>query len=163
MGTTIHLVIKNAIQKPTPKNEENKNILNENSNTNSSSTNNSRENGRGMFDMLGPDLFNSLLTSNPQISQVMEQNPEISHLLNNPSLMRETMELATNPSAMEELRRHQDRAMANLESMPGGFNALQRMYRNIQEPMNQFGSNPFQTVSRNEDSNGHSSTEENTT
>merc|ERR1712223_1199449 len=63
----------------------------------------------------------------------------------------------------EELRRHQDRAMANLESMPGGFTALQRMYRNIQEPMNQFGSNPFQTVSRNEDSNVPSSTEENST
>lgn len=29
----------------------------------------------------------------------------------------------------------QDRALSNLESIPGGYNALQRMYRDIQEPM----------------------------
>ena len=39
----------------------------------------------------------------------------------------------------------------------GGQSALQRMYRDIQEPMlnaaqDQFGSNPFQALSRNNDS-----------
>lgn len=41
-----------------------------------------------------------------------------------------------------------DRAMSNLESIPGGYNALRRMYTDYQEPMlnaaqEQFGGNPF--------------------
>lgn len=56
-------------------------------------------------------------------------------MLNNPELLRQTMELARNPSMMQELMRSHDRAMSNLESIPGGFNALTRMYRDIQEPM----------------------------
>ena len=31
--------------------------------------------------------------------------------------------------------RHQDRAMSNIENLPGGMQALERMYRDIQEPM----------------------------
>jgi hypothetical protein len=36
-------------------------------------------------------------------------------MLNNPSLMRETMELARNPAALQELMRNHDRAISNLE------------------------------------------------
>ena len=79
----------------------------------------------------------------------MERNPEINHMLNNPDILRQTMEIARNPNMMQELMRNQDRAMSNLESLPGGQNALQRMYRDIQEPMlnaaqEQLSSNPFQ-------------------
>ena len=31
--------------------------------------------------------------------------------------------------------RNQDRAMTNIENMPGGFHALERMFRDVQEPM----------------------------
>eukprot|EP00914_Ancora_sagittata_P016712 GHVO01033161.1.p1 GENE.GHVO01033161.1~~GHVO01033161.1.p1 ORF type:complete len:410 (+),score=47.25 GHVO01033161.1:118-1230(+) len=75
-------------------------------------------------------------------------------MLNNPELMRQTMELARNPTMLQELMRTQDRAMSNLESIPGGFNALQRMYRDIQEPMMSaanegFGQNPFAALAGN--------------
>jgi ubiquilin len=95
-----------------------------------------------------PDLLRSLLLSNPQMRDLMERNPEISHLLNNPDLLRQTMEYARNPTALQELMRNHDRAMSNLESIPGGFNALQRIYHDVQEPMysaaqEQFGNNPF--------------------
>ena len=56
-------------------------------------------------------------------------------MLNNPEIIRQSMELARNPAAFQELMRTQDRALSNLESIPGGYNALQRMYRDIQEPM----------------------------
>lgn len=36
-------------------------------------------------------------------------------MLNNPQLMRETMDLARNPSALNELMRNHDRALSNLE------------------------------------------------
>lgn len=50
-------------------------------------------------------------------------------------LASQTMELARNPAMMQEMMRNQDRALSNLESIPGGYNALRRMYTDIQEPM----------------------------
>uniref|UniRef100_A0A8C8FGW8 Ubiquilin-4 n=1 Tax=Oncorhynchus tshawytscha TaxID=74940 RepID=A0A8C8FGW8_ONCTS len=98
--------------------------------------------------MSNPDLMRQMIVTNPQMQQLMERNPEISHMLNNPELMRQTMELARNPAMMQEMMRNQDRALSNLESIPGGYNALRRMYTDIQEPMfsaarEQFGNNPF--------------------
>nr|QCX41804.2 ubiquitin [Pagiophloeus tsushimanus] len=98
--------------------------------------------------MNDPENMRALITRNPQMRDLMERNPEISHMLNNPELLRQTMELARNPSMLQELMRSHDRAMSNLESIPGGYNALHRMYRDIQEPMlsaatEQFSQNPF--------------------
>lgn len=42
------------------------------------------------------------------------------------------MEIARNPAMLQELMRSQDRALSNLESIPGGYSALQRMYRDVQ-------------------------------
>lgn len=44
---------------------------------------------------------------------------------------------------MQEMQRHQDLAMSNLENHPEGYNALRRMYEDIQEPMMNAASNPF--------------------
>lgn len=73
-------------------------------------------------------------------------------MLNNPEMLRQTMEMARNPSMLQELMRTQDRALSNLESIPGGYSALQRMYRDVQEPfMNaaseEFSRNTFATPS----------------
>ncbi|GJQ69927.1 hypothetical protein Trydic_g13329 [Trypoxylus dichotomus] len=101
--------------------------------------------------MNDPENMRALIMSNPQMQDLMERNPEINHMLNNPELLRQTMELARNPSMLQELMRSHDRAISNLESIPGGYNALQRMYRDIQEPMlsaasEQFGRNPFSAL-----------------
>ncbi|CAF3066773.1 unnamed protein product [Rotaria socialis] len=114
-----------------------------------------------------PDLLRSLLLSNPQMRDLMERNPEISHLLNNPDLLRQTMEYARNPTALQELMRNHDRALSNLESIPGGFNALQRIYHDVQEPMysaaqEQFGNNPFTQLFAGNDENASASRTENT-
>jgi hypothetical protein len=47
----------------------------------------------------------------------------------------QAMQMARNPAMMREMMRTQDRAMSNLESMPGGFNALRRLYTEVQEPL----------------------------
>ncbi|NXG11528.1 UBQL1 protein, partial [Sakesphorus luctuosus] len=70
-----------------------------------------------------------------------------------------TLELARNPAMMQEMMRNQDRALSNLESIPGGYNALRRMYTDIQEPMlnaaqEQFGGNPFASLVSNTSSGG---------
>ncbi|XP_026741429.1 ubiquilin-1 isoform X1 [Trichoplusia ni] len=97
--------------------------------------------------MNDPENMRTLITSNPQMQDLMARNPEISHMLNNPELLRQTMELARNPAMLQELMRSHDRALSNLESIPGGYNALQRMYRDIQEPMlnvaSSMAGNPF--------------------
>ncbi|KAG1714848.1 Ubiquilin-1 [Nymphon striatum] len=101
-----------------------------------------------------PETLRQVFMSNPQMQQLMERNPEITHMLNNPDLLRQTMELARNPAMLTELMRSQDRALSNLESIPGGYNALRRMYTDIQEPMlnaaqEQLGSNPFTALLNN--------------
>ncbi|KAM4050931.1 ubiquilin-1 [Anomaloglossus baeobatrachus] len=101
-----------------------------------------------------PDLMRQLIMANPQMQQLIQRNPEISHMLNNPDIMRQTLELARNPAMMQEMMRNQDRALSNLESIPGGYNALRRMYTDIQEPMlnaaqEQFGGNPFASLMGN--------------
>ncbi|XP_064072933.1 ubiquilin-1 [Vanessa tameamea] len=105
--------------------------------------------------MNDPENMRSLITSNPQMQDLMARNPEISHMLNNPELLRQTMELARNPAMLQELMRSHDRALSNLESIPGGYNALQRMYRDIQEPMlnvaSSMAGNPFSGLVDNSD------------
>ncbi|EME32506.1 ubiquilin [Galdieria sulphuraria] len=87
-----------------------------------------------------PELMRSMMMNNPQMRQLMEQNPELSHVMNDPQVLRQAMEMASNPSLMAEMMRNTDRAMANIEMMPGGFDALRRMYSNIQEPLYQSAS-----------------------
>uniref|UniRef100_A0A182VY54 Ubiquilin-like protein n=1 Tax=Anopheles minimus TaxID=112268 RepID=A0A182VY54_9DIPT len=105
--------------------------------------------------MNSPDTMRQILTSNPQMQELMQRNPEISHMLNNPELLRQTMELARNPSMLQELMRSHDRAISNLESVPGGYSALQRIYRDIQEPMmNATFRNPYSGTSDSGNTSG---------
>ncbi|KPP67810.1 ubiquilin-1-like [Scleropages formosus] len=113
-----------------------------------------------------PDLMRQLILANPQMQQLIQRNPEISHMLNNPDIMRQTLELARNPAMMQEMMRNQDRALSNLESIPGGYNALRRMYTDIQEPMlnaaqEQFGGNPFASLVNNSSGGSQPSRTEN--
>ncbi|KAJ8914778.1 hypothetical protein NQ315_013281 [Exocentrus adspersus] len=117
--------------------------------------------------MSDPENVRAFITRNPQMQEIMERNPEINHMLNNPELLRQTMEFVRNPSMLQELLRSHDRAISNLESIPGGYNALQRMYRDIQEPMlsataEQFSRNPFAGLVDNTSVNNPQQGRENT-
>uniref|UniRef100_A0A7S2S5R3 Ubiquilin n=1 Tax=Mucochytrium quahogii TaxID=96639 RepID=A0A7S2S5R3_9STRA len=85
--------------------------------------------------MDNPEIMRQIMMSNPQMRSLMEQNPQLTHVLNDPELLRQMMSAARNPNVMQEMMRNQDRAMANIESLPGGYNALRRMYHDVQEPM----------------------------
>ena len=80
--------------------------------------------------MSNPEMMRQLITSNPDMRDLMERNPEISHMLNNPELMRHTMELARNPAMMQELMRSQDRAMSNLEVSSGLMRHTKELNKN---------------------------------
>lgn len=56
-------------------------------------------------------------------------------MLTNPEILRQSMEIASNPALVQEMMRSYDRAVLNLESIPGGSGHLQRIYQDVQEPM----------------------------
>merc|ERR1719502_317803 len=85
--------------------------------------------------MNNPEIMQNMITSNPAMQQMLDANPHMRHVLNDPSLMRQTMEMMRNPAAMREAQRHQDIALSQIENHPEGFNALRRMYEDVQEPM----------------------------
>merc|ERR1719281_922054 len=65
----------------------------------------------------------------------MDRNPHLRHALNDPETLRQAMRMVQNPNLYNHMMRNNDQALRNIESMPGGFNALSRMYSNIQAPM----------------------------
>lgn len=85
--------------------------------------------------MNNPELARSMMMANPQLRELIERNPEVGHIFNDPSTFRQMMQIARNPSLMNEMMRNTDRQMANIEMMPGGFDALRRMHENIQAPL----------------------------
>ncbi|GFP88964.1 ubiquitin domain-containing protein dsk2b [Phtheirospermum japonicum] len=104
--------------------------------------------------MNNPEIMRSLIMSNPQMRGIIDRNPELGHVLNDSSILQQTLEAARNPELMREMMRNTDRAMSNIESSPEGFNMLRRMYENVQEPFlnatamgggaaTDAGSNPF--------------------
>ncbi|VDM95866.1 unnamed protein product [Thelazia callipaeda] len=98
-----------------------------------------------------PEIIRSLIADNPQIQQVIEANPELGHLLNDPEIIRQTIEMVRNPTMFQELMRSRDQAIRNLQGIPGGQAALQRLYHDVQEPLlnsasSTFAGNPFATL-----------------
>ncbi|KAI0986847.1 hypothetical protein GJ496_001596 [Pomphorhynchus laevis] len=86
------------------------------------------------------------------MQRVIEQNHEVSQFLNNPDVMRQTIEVIRNPTTLQEITRNHDRALINLGSLPSGNNVRQGIYREFQEPMlnvahEQFGDSPLNTNS----------------
>ncbi|CAM9349720.1 unnamed protein product, partial [Scytosiphon promiscuus] len=84
-----------------------------------------------------PDMLRNIMFSNPQMQQVMQNNPQLAQVLNDPAMMRQYLDMARNPEAMNQARRSQDLMMSQIENQPGGFNALRRLYTEVQEPMMQ--------------------------
>eukprot|EP00013_Stygamoeba_regulata_P008250 CAMPEP_0177687968 /NCGR_PEP_ID=MMETSP0447-20121125/34413_1 /TAXON_ID=0 /ORGANISM="Stygamoeba regulata, Strain BSH-02190019" /LENGTH=476 /DNA_ID=CAMNT_0019198249 /DNA_START=269 /DNA_END=1697 /DNA_ORIENTATION=- len=90
-----------------------------------------------------PELIRSTMMANPQLRQVLENNPELGHVMNDPAIWRQTVEMMRRPELMREAMRNSDRALSHIESHPEGFNTLRRMYTNIQDPlMNSLSSPP---------------------
>lgn len=111
--------------------------------------------------MNNPELMRGLIMNNPQMRDIIDRNPELAHILNDPGILRQTLEAARNPELMREMMRNTDRAMSNIESSPEGFNMLRRMYENVQEPFlnattmtgnagNDTGANPFAALLGNQ-------------
>ena len=93
------------------------------------------------------DLMRNLININPEMKQLFESNPQLQHMFNDPSFLKQTLEAARNPRMQQELMRNQDRAIANIESLPGGYNALRKMYHDVLAPVEQASLNQTSTTS----------------
>jgi ubiquilin len=106
--------------------------------------------------MNNPEILRNMIGGNEHIQSLIRQNPEIGHLLNDPEIIRQTMEMIRNPNMFNEMMRNHDQAIRNLQGIPGGEAALQRLYSDIQEPLlnsANSGANPFAS---NNDTNAES-------
>merc|ERR1711997_980726 len=85
--------------------------------------------------MSNPEVIRNLFSSSPALQKLMDDNPQLRHVLKDPSLMQHAMKAASNPDYYNEMLKNNDRALRNIESIPGGFSALSRLYNQIQKPM----------------------------
>merc|ERR1719456_451005 len=85
--------------------------------------------------MSDPETVRGIVRMNPQLNQLMEQRPEIARMLEDPEMVQQSMRMAANPSLMREMMRNSDRALGNLDAMPGGHNALVRAHEDFANPL----------------------------
>uniref|UniRef100_A0A1I8B6L4 UBA domain-containing protein n=1 Tax=Meloidogyne hapla TaxID=6305 RepID=A0A1I8B6L4_MELHA len=81
------------------------------------------------------DMVRNLLADNPQFQQIIQNNPDLGHILNDPRIIQQTLEMVQNPNMFNELMRNHDQAIRNIQGIPGGEAALHRMYQEVQEPL----------------------------
>merc|ERR1712054_325827 len=85
--------------------------------------------------MSDPNMIRSMMSMNPQLQQLMEQRPEIARMFEDPEFLQQSMQMMRNPSLMREMQRNADRAMGQLDVMPGGHNALVRAHSDMVDPL----------------------------
>jgi len=85
--------------------------------------------------MSNPETLRGMMRMNPRMNQLMEQRPEIARMLEDPELMQQSMRMMANPELMREMTRNQDRAMGQLNVMPGGHQALVNAHADLMDPL----------------------------
>merc|ERR1719401_3038279 len=85
--------------------------------------------------MSDPETVRAMMRMNPQLNELMERSPEIARLLEDPEVLQQSMRMIANPSLMREMTRNADRAISQLDAMPGGHNALVRAHEEIADPL----------------------------
>ena len=109
------------------------------------------------------NLMQSLAPGNTELEDMMESNPEMRAMMQDPEQMRTMMNIASNPQLRLEYMRNMDRALSNIESLPGGFNALASMMHDVPQPNSERGESEQRTQEINNPffrlfSYGHAST-----
>ena len=79
-----------------------------------------------------PDALASLMASMPGAAELAAAHPELGAALRDPATLRAALGASLDPAAAA---RAHDRALANLEAMPGGFNALRQMQETFGESL----------------------------
>jgi hypothetical protein len=77
------------------------------------------------------EFMAEMMKNNPKVQAMIEKNPQIKAALQDPAVLQEAMELATNPKAFQAMMQSQERAMSQLENLPQGFQHLSQFYKDV--------------------------------
>lgn len=77
-------------------------------------------------------LLASLLRSSPHFQSLLDSSPHLRTALQNPALMDDLLAMMTDPRRYQEAMRSSDRAMAQMEMMPQGFQMLRQMHEQME-------------------------------
>lgn len=81
---------------------------------------------RSLFE--NPDFLTTIAEADPRLREALAGNPELRAALRDPETLRMMTAAAANPRLQQELMRQQDQALARVESLPGGWDALTRAH-----------------------------------
>ncbi|KAA6384916.1 MAG: hypothetical protein EZS28_019555 [Streblomastix strix] len=82
-----------------------------------------------------PNFISQILSMNPNMKQIMGDNPEVQSALSNKDTMKQIGSIISNPQLMQDFVRQSDNAFRQLENFPGGFQILERLTSEITDPM----------------------------
>lgn len=105
-----------------------------------------------------PDVMRNILRMNPEMNELLDREPEMARLLDDPEILQQSLNAIRNPAMMREMMRQTDRSMSNLETIPGGMDALRRMHTDFADPL----FNAMQAPSREGTSNSKPDYEQST-
>ena len=108
-------------------------LLSDETETTNPSTSSSNSAPAAVPQMLDSSLLQHMIFSNPGMQKMFDKNPELRHALADPSMMKQMLDAASDPDKMLQLQKSNDLALAHLENMPGGFQALTGIYRDIED------------------------------
>ncbi|XP_012514439.1 PREDICTED: ubiquilin-like protein [Propithecus coquereli] len=102
------------------------------------------------------NFMRQFISEHPDMQQLMQQNPEVSLLLDNSEILSQTLELARNLAMIQEIMQIQQPAQnhehplnpqpyLDLETMPGGNNALDQSCADFNDQLLNSRQDPFES------------------
>ncbi|CAN1306928.1 Ubiquitin domain-containing protein DSK2a [Linum perenne] len=80
-----------------------------------------------------PELFRKLLMSNPIMLEIIDENPDIEQMINDPVTFCQMLETIRNPELTREVLRIIDLTKRKIESSPMKYNKIIRRYEEAQQ------------------------------
>ena len=74
-----------------------------------------------------PELFIQFLKSDPGFRNVLEKNPRMEEMLNDPTTIDYLIDMMSNPDSMRDALRQTDEALNHVGDIPGGEQMLERV------------------------------------
>ena len=94
-----------------------------------------REEKQKNIGLFNPQHMKSMLEMMPQMKEQMEDNPQLQAMMNSSSFQEEMVNMSTDPNYLKEQMKNFDLTVSRLENMPGGFNMINSMMKDVQDPM----------------------------
>ncbi|KAK6090073.1 hypothetical protein P3W45_000961 [Vairimorpha bombi] len=82
-----------------------------------------------------PDYMKNVMEMMPQMKEEMEDNPQLKAMMNSATFQEEMVNLSGDPNYLKEQMKNFDLTVSKLENMPGGFNMINSMMKDVQDPL----------------------------